>query len=360
MEQLQHSNAGTELSPTSPSSARADMEHDRMISLARSLSRRALLFAGAVAVIAAAAPAKAAEPWPTRPIKFLVGYPPGGGADVIARLFSDRLARILGVSVIVENRPGASGTLAAQTVARADPDGYTLSVAAISEISIAPAIFKALPYDPVKDFQPVVVFAKWSQLLVTSPDVPANTLQEFIAYAKANPGKLTFSSFGTNTLNHVAGERFKLAAGIDALHVPFRGSGPSLTALMANQVQFTFDSPAPTLSLIAGGKIKAIAIAGRERAPSAPTIPTMAESGLPNFYVDSWIGLLAPPATPREIVDKLNAAALQAIKEPELQEMLAKTNVQAGGGTPEEFAQRIREEIADYRAVAPKIGIQPQ
>jgi tripartite-type tricarboxylate transporter receptor subunit TctC len=333
-----------------------------MKSHARPFTRRAALILGALGIAAAAAPApgQAAESWPSRPIKFVVGYPPGGGADVTARLFADRMAKILHTTIIVENKSGASGTLGAQSVARAAPDGYTLSVAAISEISIAPAIFKALPYDPVKDFAPVVMLAKWSMLLVASPEVPANTLKEFIAYAKKNKGKLNFSSFGTNTINHVAGERFKLAAGIDALHVPFRGSGPSLAALMGNQVQFTFDSPATTLNLVSATKLKAIAVAGRERVPSAPNVPTMAEAGLPDFYVDSWISMLAPPATPKEIIAKLNAAAREAMADPEVKARLAQMNVQPGGGTPEELGSRIREEIAEYRAIAPKVGIEPQ
>jgi tripartite-type tricarboxylate transporter receptor subunit TctC len=270
------------------------------------------------------------------------------------------MAKVLGTPVVVENRSGAGGTIAATAVARAEPDGYTVSVAAISEISIAPATHKALPYDPTKDFAPVVLLAKWSQLLVGSPDLPANTLQEFIAYAKANKGKLNYSSFGNNTLNHVAGARFGLAVGVDAQHVPFRGSGPSLTALMANQVQYTFDSPATTLNLIAAGKLKGIAVAGRERAPNAPNIPTMAEAGLPNFYVDSWIAMLAPPATPKEIIDKLNAAAREVLKDPELQAQLVKMSVQPGGGTPEELGKRIREEVAEYRETAAKIGLEAQ
>jgi tripartite-type tricarboxylate transporter receptor subunit TctC len=270
------------------------------------------------------------------------------------------MAKVLGTPVVVENRSGAGGTIAATAVARAEPDGYTVSIAAISEISIAPATHKALPYDPTKDFAPVVLLAKWSQLLVGSPDLPANTLQEFIAYAKANKGKLNYSSFGNNTLNHVAGARFGLAVGIDAQHVPFRGSGPSLTALMANQVQYTFDAPATTLNLIAAGKLKGIAVAGRERISNAPNIPTMAEAGLPNFYVDSWIAMLAPPATPKEIIDKLNAAAREVLKDPELQAQLVKMNVQPGGGTPEELGKRIREEVAEYRTTAAKIGLEAQ
>jgi tripartite-type tricarboxylate transporter receptor subunit TctC len=323
-------------------------------------ARLAIAFAGAIGIFVATAPVQAADSWPSRPIKFIVGYPPGGGSDVTARLFSDRMAKILGATIIVENRSGAGGTLAAQSVARSEPDGYTVSIAAISEISIAPATYKALPYDPLKDFVPVVLLAKWSQLLVVSPDVPASTLQEFIAYAKANKGKLNYSSFGTNTLNHVASARFGLTAGIEAQHVPFRGSGPSLTALMANQVQFTFDSPATTLNLIAGGKLKGIAIAGRERAPNAPSIPTMAEAGLPNFYVDSWIAMLAPAGTPKAIVDKLNAAAREVLKNPDLQAQLVKMSVQPGGGTPEELGKRISDEIAEYRETAAKIGLERQ
>lgn len=331
-----------------------------MQSLAQLFIRRAILLAGAAGILAATGPVQAADPWPSRPIKFIVGYPPGGGADVTARLFSDRMARILGTSVIVENRSGAGGTLAATGVVRSEPDGYTVLVAAISEISIAPATYKALPYDPTKDFAPVVLLAKWSQLLVAAPEVPANTLQEFIAYAKANKGKLNFSSFGNNTLNHVAGARFVLATGIDAQHVPFRGSGPSLTALMANQVQFTFDAPATTLNLIDSGKLKGIAIAGRERASNAPKIPTMAEAGLPNFYVDSWIAMLAPSATPKAIIDKLNAAAREVLKDSDLQAQFVKMSVQAGGGTPEELGKRIRDEVAEYRETAAKIGLEPQ
>ena len=273
--------------------------------VARHASRRrtmTLLASAAVALAAAMASSgmtAAQEQWPTRNIRFVVGYPPGGGADVIARLFSERMSKILGQSIIVENRAGATGTIGALSVARAEPDGYTLYVAAISEISIAPATFKALPYDPVKDFKPIVQLAKWSQLLVASPSFPPNNLKELIAYAKANPGKANYSSFGTNSLNHVAGERFKLAAGIDAVHVPHKGSGPSLTVVMSSEIQFTFDSPATTLGLLQSGRLKAIAVAGRERIPTAPNIPTMAEAGLPGFTVNSWIGLLAPRTGPR-------------------------------------------------------------
>jgi tripartite-type tricarboxylate transporter receptor subunit TctC len=328
---------------------------------AGSLIRRVVVIAGALSFLLAAVPALAqGQSWPTRPIKLIVGYSPGGGADVAARLFSNSMSKILGQPIIVENRAGASGTLAAQYVVRAEPDGYTLLVAAISEISIAPATFKSLPYDPVTDFKSVVMFVKWPLLLVASPSFPPNTLAELIAYTKANPGKVNYSSFGINTGNHVTGERLKMVTGIDTLHVPYKGSGPSLTAVMSGEIQYTFDSPATTLNLINAGKLKGIAVAGRERLPNANTIPTMEEAGLPGFFASGWIGLLAPANTPKAIVDRLNGAALTALKEPELLAFLEKSNTQPGGGTPEEFGRLIHDEIAEYRSVALKIGIQPQ
>ena len=269
------------------------------------------------------------------------------------------MSKLLDQPVVVENRPGAGGTLGASSVVRADPDGYTLLIAAISEISIAPATYKALPYDPEKDLVPVVQLARWPQILVASPSFPPNTLSEFIAYVKANPGKVSYSSFGNNTLNHVNGERFKVTAGIDALHVPYRGSGPSLTDLMGGQIQYTFDAPSVTLNLINAGKIKAIAVAATERLPNAGTIPTFAEAGMP-FIVSSWIGMLAPPNTPQAIVDKLNKTAIEVMNQPETRAAFEKSSLLLGGGSPADFAKIIHAEIADYRALAPKIGIVPQ
>jgi tripartite-type tricarboxylate transporter receptor subunit TctC len=313
----------------------------------------------AAAVLASSPDAAQAQNWPTKPIKFVVAYPAGGGADFIARLFSERMSKLLDQPVVVENRPGAGGTLGALSVVRADPDGYTLLIAAISEISIAPATYKALPYDPEKDLVPVVQLARWPQILVASPSFAPNTLSELIAYVKANPGKVSYSSFGNNTLNHVNGERFKVATGTDALHVPYRGSGPALTDLMGGQIQYTFDAPSVTLNLINSGKIKAIAVAATERLPNAGNIPTFAEAGLP-FIVSSWIGMMAPPNTPQAIVDKLNKTALEVMSLPETRAAFEKSSLLLGGGSPADFAKIIHAEIADYRALAPKIGIVPQ
>ena len=302
----------------------------------------------------------AAQQWPNRPIKFVVAYPPGGGADVTARLFAEHMARTVGERIIVDNKSGAGGTIGAASVVNAEPDGYTVLVAAISEISIAPATVKALSYDPTKDLQPVVLLAQWYQLLVAAPTLGAGTLREFIAEAKAKPGALRFGSFGNNTLNHVNGERFKLVAGIDTRHIPYRGSGPMLLDVMGGQIEYAFDAPATTLPHIAAGKLKPIAIAGPNRLPSANTIPTMAEAGLPNFYVGSWIGMMAPAKMARAIVERLNREANAAMATDEVKAALDRGNIQAGGGTPEAFGAQIRDEIALYRKIVADAHIEPE
>lgn len=314
----------------------------------------------AICVVAAHGQMSArADTWPSRPIRFVVGYPAGGGADVMARLFAEPMSRTLGQRIFVENRTGAGGTLGASSVARAEPDGHTFYVAAISEISIAPAVVKSLPYDPLKDFKPVILFSQWPQILVASPSFPPSTLAELIAYGKENPGKLSYSSFGVNTINHVNGERFKLASGISAVHVPYRGSGPSLVDVMAGQIHYTFDSPAATANLIRSGKLKAIAVAGTERLSSLNTIPTMAEAGMP-FVINSWVGLLAPASTPQSTIDRLNEAANAAMKSPEVRQVMENNNTQPAGGTPQAFGEQIRAEIAEYRQIVSQTGISPQ
>jgi tripartite-type tricarboxylate transporter receptor subunit TctC len=302
----------------------------------------------------------AAQTWPTRPIKFIVAYPPGGGADVTGRLFADAMSKSLGQPVIVENRSGAGGTIGANLVVHAEPDGYTILVAAISEISIAPATVKAIPYDPQRDLQPVMLLATWPQILVAAPSFPPNTLAELIAYAKAHPGAVRYGSFGVATLNHVNGERFKLAAGIDTRHIPYRGSSQLLLDVIAGQIEYAFDAPATTLGHIAAGKLKAIAVAAPERLRKAPQIPTMSEAGLPNFQVKSWIGMLAPAQTPRAIVDRLNQAANAALQTQEVIQAQDVSNTQPGGGTPEVFGAQIRDEIALYRKIVSDAGIEAQ
>lgn len=298
-----------------------------------------------------------AQAWPTKPLKMIVGYPPGGGADVIARILAERLTRSLGQQVVVENRAGASGTIGTAAVVRADPDGYTLLLATISDLSIAPAMNKSLPFDVEKDLQPIVQVARGPYLLVANPSFPPNTLPEMVTYLKANPGKVSYSSFGEKTLPHLFGELFKAAASVDSLHVPYKGSGPSIADLVGGQIQYTFDNPGVTLALVKGGKLKAIAVTSNQRLPGADTIPTVIEGGQPELVGGTWYGILAPAKTPRLIVERLNTEMLTILKSPEMVKILEERYFQPVGGSPEELGRHITREIAQWRQLAAKVGI---
>ena len=312
-----------------------------------------LLLAAAIPILASAQ----SDAWPNRPIRLVIGYPAGGSTDVAGRLLADALGRKLGQTVIVDNRAGAGGVIAAQAVVRAEPDGYTLLLAASPEISIAPTTMKAIPYDPVKDLQPVTLVGRVPFFLVVNPSVPATTLREFVAYAKANPGKLNYSSFGKNTSNHLAGELFKAMTQTDAVHVPYKGSAPSITDLVGGQVQFTFDGPPAVLADVRAGKLRALAIASNERLAGAPDVPTFAEAGVPGFVAGTWFGLLVPARTPRAIVDKLNAAATSLLATPELSKAFAARGMIATSDTPDEFGQFIRSEVGKWKSLANQLGI---
>jgi len=298
--------------------------------------------------------------WPARPVKLIVAYPPGGGADLGARLLVDPLTKAFGQPVLVENRPGAGGTIGTLSVVRADPDGYTLLFAASSEVSIAPVTVKALAYDPEKDLQPITMLGKWPYVLVAYPGFPPNTLAELVAYVKTNPRRVSYSSFGNNTANHLTGEHFKAVAGIDSLHVPYKGSAPSIADLMGGQVQYTFDSPGVVLAHIKSGKLKAIAVTGSQRLPNAPTIPAMAESGYGPVLGGAWVGLLAPAKTPRPVIERVHAEVAAALRTAEMRATLEARSIQPVGDSPEEFARAIQAEMAKWREAVPRIGIKPE
>jgi len=305
-------------------------------------------------------PGVAQAPWPTKPVRVVVAYPPGGSTDIAARLLAERLGKALGQQVIVDNRGGAGGTIGALSVVRADPDGYTLLLAASPEVSIAPTTLKSMSYDPVKDLQPITLVGQVPFFLVANPQFPPNTLGELISYAKANPGKVNYSSYGNNTSNHLVGELFKATAGIDTVHVPYKGSGPSIIDLIAGQVQYTFDTPAATLAQVRAGKLKAIAVATPERLANAPGVPTMAESGLPGFIGGTWFGLLAPARTPKPIIDRLHAETAALLNGPELRRAFEERDIIPGGNTPDEFGRFIAAEVGKWKTLAARIGLQPE
>ncbi|HVL56433.1 MAG TPA: tripartite tricarboxylate transporter substrate binding protein [Burkholderiaceae bacterium] len=311
-------------------------------------------------LLAALAPALCfaqASAWPTKPIRMVIAYPPGGSTDVSGRLLAERLSKSLGQQVIVENRSGAGGTVGASSVVRAEPDGYTILLAASPEVSIAPVTVKAMPYDPVKDLQPITLVGQVPFLLVTHPSVPANTLAEFIAHARANPNKLNYSSFGNNTSNHLFGELFKVTAQVQAVHVPYKGSGPSITDLIGGQIQYTFDTPPATLAHVAAGRLKALAVTAQERLPGAPNVPTMAEAGFPALVGGTWFGLLAPAKTPQPIIERLHKETVAALQSPELRKSFEDRGVRPSPTSPQEFGRFIQNEVAKWTKLAEKVGI---
>lgn len=296
-------------------------------------------------------------PWPTRPLRLVIAYPPGGSTDVAGRLLAERLGARLGQNVVVENRAGAGGTLGAASVVRAEPDGYTLLMAASPEVSIAPVTVKALPYDPVADLTPVSLVGQVPFLLVVNPQVPAQTLQEFITHARANPGKLNYSSFGNNTSNHLTGELFKNVAKIDTVHVPYKGSGPSITDLIGGQVQYTFDTPPAVIEHVRTGRLRALAVATTKRLSTAPSVPTFAEAGMPDFTGGTWFGLLAPARTPPAIIERLNRETVSLLASDELVKAYNDRNIVPSGTSADAFGRFIRAEVGKWKELAAKVGI---
>ncbi len=280
----------------------------------------------------------AAAAYPSKPIRIVVPYPAGGGIDILARVIGERLSQRLGQAVLIDNRPGAGTILAADLVAKAAPDGYTLMLTSDSTVTINQFIYTKLPYDPVKDFAPVSQLVVLNQLLLANPAVPANNLKELVAYAKANPGHLDYASYGRGSQPHLAMELLKHQAGIDIVHVPYKGIPQAVPAVLAGEVQLTFAGAASSQAHLKAGRLKALAVGGKSRMALLPDVPTFAESGYPDVQSNAWFGLFAPAATPRDIVLKLHAEVTRILKEPEFvqKEILAK-GYELVASTPEEF-----------------------
>jgi tripartite-type tricarboxylate transporter receptor subunit TctC len=307
------------------------------------------VFAGLLA-LALAPLAQAQDAWPSRPVKIVVPYPPGGTTDLLARAVAARLTDSLGQSFVVENKGGASGSIGTVAVARAPADGYTLLMATISTHGINPAMGQ-VPYDPVKDFQPVTDVADTPNILSVNTSTPYKTLADVLAAARAKPGSVTFGSTSPGGSPHMSGELLKAMAGVDLLHVPYKGGGPMLTDLIGGQIQLGFDNLPSSMPHIRSGKIRPIAVTTAERWPGAPEIPTIAESGVPGYEVSAWFGLLAPAGTPMAIVNRLQASVAKALEQPDMAKQLLELGAKPVGNTPEAFAAMIDAELKKWRKV---------
>ncbi len=309
----------------------------------------------AALLLVAVAPARAAD-YPSRPITLVVAFTPGGPSDVLARILGKQMEQSLGEPVIIENRPGAGGNIAADSVAHAPADGYTLLMGNNSILATNESLYKKLSYSPQKDFAPITLIGTQANILVVNNDVPAHNLKELIALAKAQPGKLNFASSGYGAAAHLAGELLKSEAKIDIVHVPYKGAAPALQDLIGGHDQLMFATAASVVGHIKGGKVRALAVTTLKRTQVLPDLPTMDEAGLPGFEASTWHGLVAPAATPPDVIAKLHQAAVKALADPGVQASLARLGVDIVGDTPEEFRAYIAKEVPKWTAIVKASG----
>jgi tripartite-type tricarboxylate transporter receptor subunit TctC len=308
------------------------------------------------AVLSIAFPA-AAQQYPARPIRMLVGFPPGGGTDIVGRIVAQKLSENLSQQIVVENRGGATGMIAAELAAKAPPDGYTIMMAHIAAISILPSLYPKMAYDSAKDFAPITLAAIGPNLLVVHPSVPAKNVKELIALAKARPGQLQFASPGSGSVQHLSGELFKLQAKVDMLHVPYKGSGQSIVDLIAGHVHLDFDSVPPVLPHVRSGRLRALAVTSEKRFSILPDIPTVTEGGVPGFDMSTWWGLVAPSAVSKDIVGRLQAETVKVLRQPDVKEKIAFAGADTVGNTADQFGAFIRSETAKYARIVKDANI---
>ena len=325
-----------------------------------SISRRHVLGGGLAAAASATAPSAFGQPaFPSRPIKFIVPFTPGGATDLVGRLLAARLQESWGQNVIVENRPGASGMIGTEQVARAPADGHTVLVAITTHIQNS-AIFAKVPYDPLKDFEPISQICLSYLVLVVRPDFPAKDIQEFVALVKANPGKYSFGSFGTGSSSHIVGEGFARQAGLDMAHVPYKGSAPMTSDLLGGQVPCAFADVSTATQHIAAGKLRPLVVSGDRRAPLLATVPTLAESGYRGFEALGWVGVLLAAGTPKPIVEKYSKEMVRIVKLPEVRARLYEQTLMPVGDNAESFARTLKRDMALWKQIATVAGIKPQ
>ncbi|MFO1413000.1 MAG: tripartite tricarboxylate transporter substrate binding protein [Burkholderiales bacterium] len=313
----------------------------------------------ALASVALAVPLAQAQAWPTRPLKIIVGFAPGGVADVTARVVGQKLSTILGQQVIVDNRPSAGGIVAAEAVAKADPDGYTLLLLTNGN-AVSASLFRTLPFDIRSDFAPVATLGFFDVAVVASGESHIGSIAQLLAYAKAHPGKLNIGTINTGSTQNLAAELFRSMTGIDATVVPYKGSPALVTALRTNDVQVAFEMLAPILPQAQAGAVKLIAVGSEHRAPALPDVPTVAESGVSGYAATSWNAIAAPAKTPRPVIDRLQQAIARAVSDPEVRQKLAAQGVAARAGTPEELRQLLAADIEKWRRVIRDAKIEPQ
>ena len=311
-------------------------------------NRRRWLAAAGTLALAAALPARAQDKWPSKPIKLYVGFPPGGGADAMARLVAAKLPERLGQPVVVENKTGATGTISSDLVAKSPPDGYTLQLAHINSNAIGPLLVAKGRFDPVADFTPIALIGITPQMLCHHPKHKFKDVPDLIRHAKANPGKLSFASSGVGSIQHIAGEAFKIAAGVDLLHVPFKGTGEALAALIAGDVDLTFSSTGSAVPQVRAGKLVLLAVCSPKRLPNLPDVPAVAET-LPGYEIATWYGLAGPAKMPREIVTRLNAEVQAILKQPDIAKRLQDLDAEVSSGSPEQFSAFWKAENEKYR-----------
>jgi tripartite-type tricarboxylate transporter receptor subunit TctC len=308
-------------------------------------------------MIVAVAPPVVAQAYPIKTIKLVAPSTPGDAPDVIARLIADRLSTVLGQQVVVENKPGAGGVVGSDAVAKSAPDGYTLIMGNAGSHGINAAVYAHLPYDIQRDFVPVSQVAVAPNVMVINPSLPAKTVAEFIAYAKSQPGKLSYASGGNGSSAHMSMELFKSMAGVDIQHIPYKGSSPALADLVGGQVAVFIGNMPPTVPLVKAGKLRALAVTTKAHSALMPELPTIAESGLPGYETVAWFGVLAPSGTPPEIVNRLSLAIGKIARSPEIRDKLLAMGAEPVGGTPEEFRAVIDRDIAKWKPLAQKVGI---
>jgi tripartite-type tricarboxylate transporter receptor subunit TctC len=315
------------------------------------MMRRRAALALALALPGASGAAWAAD-YPAKPVKIVVPYAPGGGADSVARIVAKKVSENVGQAIVIENKGGAGAILGTDQVAKAEPDGYTLLLGQSGPISINPAVYKSLPYDPVKDFAPITMTTAYPYVLVVNAELPAKTLHELVALAKSKPDSMNYGSTGVGAANHLVAEMFSSKTGVKMTHVPYRGTALAVGDLLAGQLTMVFADPISALPHIKSGKLRALAVTSLERSPVAPEVPTVAESGYAGFEALAWHGILAPARTPPAVIRKLNEEIVKALKDPATRDLLVNQAMQIVGSTPEEFAAFIQKDIATWKAVA--------